>query len=642
MQKNKQRQPHMIGTLQMAYEGYGFVISDQKGAPDAFIPAHAIGDCLNKDRVEITLEPGRGGKMEGRIVKILERGLKQIVGRFEMRGQGGIVVSEDLRVAKMIVIPKRGEMGARHNEMVVVKIVKYPVGNKPIEGEVIKRIGRRGNDDTELTILAAKHQLPEEFPDSVVSEADRVVDDFTGNKERFEREDLTGRAFITIDGETAKDFDDAVYAERIDSSSTRLWISIADVSNFVREGGQIDLEASKRATSVYLPGTCVPMLPEQLSTNICSLVPDEDRFCFTAEMVVRSDGETVNHRFYRSRIKSKYRMTYTEANAYLSRGEKIPVDGAVLRSLENLKVTADWIRKRRSLSGSIDFDLPEPEINLDLQGKPESIVKAERNSAHMLIEDLMIAANEAVASFLTQRRYPCVYRVHDLPDTNKLMELKVLLKYLGHKVKFGREPTPKTLSHVVNCVHGLPEERLINMLLLRSMAQAVYSTKNIGHFGLASSCYCHFTSPIRRYPDLLVHRLLADALKYEKARRCFEKGYLINEAERSSKMERRSMEAEREAISLYSAIFMRDHVGEVFDGIISHVAKKGIFVELLEYFVEGLLDPTDLIGDTFKFDPKAFSYVGRKTNKGLHIGEKIRVVVKDVSIEDRRIFFEPA
>lgn len=629
-----------IGTLTVTFEGYGFVIPEVRGDPDLFIPAYAMGDALHKDRIEVTSQKGRGDKMEGRIVRILERGLKKLVGRYEIQGKSAIVVTEDFRVARRVVIPAGKDGGARHNEMVIVKVLEYPSGNKPLVGEVIERLGKRGSDNTELKILIARHNLPEDFPEEVVQDAKRAV-------KKFYEEDLKGRIdltklpFITIDGEDAKDFDDAVCAERINSGQIRVWVSIADVSHFVDVGSYLEQEASKRATSVYLPGYCIPMLPEDLSTNICSLLPGENRFCFTAELVVNSDGTVKKSKFYKSLIKSNYRMTYTEANDYLTNHKQIEASKEVLASLELLKTAASFIRKDRVIRGSIDFDLPEPSIVLDLTGKPENIVKAQRNIAHMLIEDLMIAANEAVATFLTRKGYPCMYRIHDRPNSEKLLELMALMKYLGHNVSIGSDPTPKKLAKIVGLVAGRPEERLINMLLLRCMAQAIYGLENVGHFGLASNCYCHFTSPIRRYPDLLIHRLLADAIGVERFNKARSLKYLKDEAVNCSKMERRSMEAERESLNLYTAIFMRDKVGEEFDGIVSHTAKKGIFVELMEYFVEGMIKPEDLIGDKYKFDPKRFAYIGGRKGRSLHIGEKIRVRVKDVIIEERRVYFEP-
>lgn len=631
----------VTGVLTVTFEGYGFVIAEKKGDPDVFVPAHSMGDALHKDVVEVKTRPGRKGKLEGYITKIVERGLKQLVGRFEIRGKSGIVITDEFRVKRQVTIPKNSEGGARHNEMVVVRISQYPQGDQPLVGEVIKRLGVRGSDQTELNILVSRHHLPEEFPPSVLSESKAAVETFYKTEDE-NREDLTHLPFTTIDGEDAKDFDDAVYAEKLADGSHRVWISIADVSYFVKPGSKIDKEATKRATSVYLPGRCISMLPEDLSTNICSLVPNEMRYCFTADFVIDSEGIIRKSKFYKSKIKSNYRMTYTEANDYLTHGKNIEASKEVLKSLENIKEAANSFRKHRVARGSMDFDLPEPEIVLDLTGRPEDIVKAERNIAHMLIEDLMIAANEAVAVYLTRKGYSCVYRVHDKPDSEKLNELKILLKYLGHNVKIGSDPSPKRLAKVVKIVHGRPEERLINMLLLRAMSQAIYSTEDLGHFGLASKCYCHFTSPIRRYPDLLIHRLLADALKVEKYKFAHSVKYLKEAAKESSRMERKSMEAERESLNLYSAIFMRDKIGETFDGLVSHTAKKGIFVELNDYFVEGLIKPEDLIDDKYRYDPKKFSYIGGKTGKSIHIGDKIRVDVKDVNIEERRVYFEPS
>jgi ribonuclease R len=634
------KKKEITGILEMTFEGYGFVISDQSGGEDVFVPAHAVGDALHRDHVEVRVRMGRRGKPEGAITRVLERGLKQLVGRFEIRGKSAIVITNDFRVKRRVLIPKNKELNVRHNEMVVVLITQYPRGDNPIVGEVVKSLGARGMDQTELNILMAKHNLPEGFPKSVYRESKDLVEKFY-ERDDTNRVDLTELPFTTIDGEDAKDFDDAIYGERLDNGTYRVWIAIADVSHFVKFGSKIDKEASKRATSVYLPGTCIPMLPEDLSTDICSLVPGEMRYCFTAELIIDQNGLIKDSKFYKSKIKSKYRMTYTEANDYLTHGKEIEAEQNVLTSLEHLNEASLLFRKHRIKRGSMDFDLPEPEILLDMTGRPENIVKADRNATHMLIEDLMIAANEAVAVLLTSKGYPCVYRIHDKPDTDKLGELKVLLKYLGHKVTIGPDPTPKKLANVVKIVHGRPEERLINMLLLRAMSQAVYSTKNIGHFGLASTCYCHFTSPIRRYPDLLIHRLLADAIGAEKFKMAHSIKYFKEEAKESSKKERKSMEAERESLNLYSAMFMRDKIGEAFDGLISHTAKKGIFVELIDYFVEGMIKPEDLPGDKYRFDPKKFAYIGRETGRSLHIGDKIRVVVKDVNIEERRVYFEP-
>jgi len=639
MQKRKEK--HAFGRLELTFEGYGFVVPDQRGLPDVFVPAPYIGDALHKDIVEVTVQDGRRGKKEGRIVKVIERGVKQLVGRYEVRGKSGIVITDDLRVGRRINIPSKKNMGARHGEMVIVAITQYPMGDNPIIGEVIKRIGRRDNNQVELDILIARHQLGDQFPDEVIDEAKAATLKMDQPREA-ERKDLTQLPFVTIDGEDAKDFDDAVAATLMEDGSAHLWVSIADVSFFVEEGSKLDEEASLRGTSAYLPGTCIPMLPEDLSSDICSLLPEKERYSFTAEMVIGEDGWVKKSSFYRSVIRSRYRMTYTEANDYISNGKVGELSKDVQQSLDALVRAAFYIRNDRRRRGSIDFDLPEPAIVLDMTGKPENIVKADRNAAHMLIEDLMIAANEAVATYLTQKRYPCIYRVHDKPDSDKVAELILLMKYLGHRIKIPREPSSKQLSKIVHAVEGRPEERLINTMLLRTMSQAVYDTGNIGHFGLASTCYCHFTSPIRRYPDLLVHRLLADQLRLERFRGARAVKELKKEAEHSTKMERRAMDAEREAQRLYAAIFMQDKIGEVFDGLVSHTAKKGIFVELVDFFVEGLIEPDDLPDESFRFDPNKRSYVGKKTGKSFHIGDQMRVQVKDVSVEERRIFFEPA
>jgi len=627
----------IIGRLDVTFEGYGFVTPNTRGIPDVFIPAQKVGDALHGDIVEVRVMTGRNGKREGSVVDIVERGTDRLIGRLEISGRSYVVITDDFRVRKVVVIPKGKEGGARHGDIVLVRITEYPRFGSPIKGEVIRSFGRRRGDSNEIEILIAKYGLEREFPPEVMREAEEAARRFMDAAHT--RLDLTRYPFVTIDGEDAKDFDDAVFGRMREDGSVEVFVSIADVSWFVRKGSRLDEEAKRRGTSVYLPGECIPMLPPVLSNGICSLNPGEERFCFTVEFVIGKDGKRRSNKFYRSIIKSAYRMTYTEANEYLTNKKEIGVSSEIRESLDALNAAALYFRNLRERRGSIDFDLPEPDVILDMMDRPISIVKAERNIAHMLIEDLMIAANEAVAEFLVQQRSPCIFRVHDRPDPEKLFEFKTILKNLGFHATFSHTPSPKELADIVKRVKGHPEERLLNTLLLRSLAQAEYDTKNIGHFGLASRCYCHFTSPIRRYPDLMVHRLLSNIIYSERSRDIYSETTLKEIASHSSRMERNAMEAEREAIKLYSMMLMKDKIGEVYDGFVSHISKKGAFVELVDFFIEGLLPIEGIEGDFFRFSSSDFSLTGRRTGTKIKIGSRIKVVVKDISLEEKMIYF---
>lgn len=479
------------------------------------------------------------------------------------------------------------------------------------------------------------------------------------------RVDLREETIVTIDGEKARDFDDAVSVSERPEGGFRLKVSIADVSHYVRTGSHVDREAYQRATSVYFPDRVIPMLPERLSNDLCSLVPHQDRLSFTAEMDFDEKGNRLAGRFYKSVIRSAARLTYTLVRQILVdespeadriRGEHrhlIPV----LRRMERLY---ERLREVRRARGSLDFDLPEPDIQFDMEeispGEAlahtiAKIVKAERNMAHRLIEEFMIAANEAVAEFVTERGLPMVYRIHDEPDPERVRDFALLLHNLGFSLRMGRRPEPRALSAVIDAVRGRPEERLINTILLRTMKKAVYDVKNVGHYGLASECYTHFTSPIRRYPDLIVHRVLEQALS-QTARRGpdrrhkipkrgrSESGPLSRMAQHCSEQERGAMKAEWASRDLAAALFLSKKVGERFDGIISNVTKFGFFVELTPFFVEGLVPLRDLRDDHYIFVEKTHQLIGRRKKKKYQIGQPIKVRVRGVNLEKRWVDFE--
>lgn len=496
-----------------------------------------------------------------------------------------------------------------------------------------------------ISRIVKEFKLATDFPREALAEA-RALPGGISPQDWEGREDLRSETIVTIDGETAKDFDDAVSVQEIKDGGLRLKVSIADVSRFVIPGSEIDREAYRRATSTYFPDRVLPMLPERLSNDLCSLVPHEERLAYTAEMDFDATGLRTASRFYRSVIKSRARLTYTEVRKVLvdrdeaARGRQ----HAVLTDLELMGTLADRLRERRLARGSLDFDLPEPFLEMDLEeGRIDRIVKAERNKAHRMIEEFMISANEAVAEFVTERELPMVYRIHEEPDPERLRDFATLLHHLGYGMKFGRRVRPPAFAAVIERVRGKPEERLINTVLLRTMAKAVYDIRNAGHFGLASECYTHFTSPIRRYPDLMVHRILTQALRPGKGGKSKPpSAHRLKEmAGHCSDRERVSMKAEWASRDLAACLFLKGKVGQKYDGIVSGVTKFGLFVELLPFFVEGLVSIKNLEDDYYIFHEKAHALVGRKIKRKFQIGTPVTVEVKGVNLEKRWIDFKP-
>lgn len=638
----------VIGELRLHRDGYGFVVPTDASGSDVFIPPPCVGDALHTDLVEVRAVPGRRGKLEGRITRIIERRVWRLMGRLERVGGIFQVLADDRRISRATVVASDKLFGAGRGDNVVVKIVRHPQNDEPMHGEVIQILGERGDESTEKSAVIARQQLCREFPHQVLKEADaafRLMDESVIRR----RIDLRDLPFVTVDGENAKDFDDAIAVETQEGGVIRLWVSIADVSWFVRPQTALDRVAYERGTSVYFPGDCLPMLPEQLSNDLCSLKPNIDRLTFTAEMDIDHQGEIIRSDFYRSVIQSRERMTYTAVKQLLVDRDSSVRDRyrKLVAQFELMEECHRRLRTKRIRRGSIDFDLPEPEIVIDLQGEVSEIVRAKRHVGHMMIEDFMIAANEAVASFLTARKSGCIYRVHEPPPADKLQEFALLLHNLGHAFRLGSKVWPGELAKVVQAFRGQPEERLINHQLLRAMSQAVYSTANAGHFGLASKSYCHFTSPIRRYPDLVVHRLLGETLaKSQKAESRenpaarFTVHRLQEISEHSSRRERIAMEAEREMAKLYATMFIQAKIGEEFDGIISHVTKFGFFVELIDFFIEGFVHINDLPNDKYRFEEKGMFIVGRRRKNLFRIGDKLHVIVRAVDIPKREINFE--
>lgn len=501
-----------------------------------------------------------------------------------------------------------------------------------------------------MNSLIEEFQLPTKFSKKILT-LSKEIDEKILEKEIKNRRDLRGQITVTIDGENAKDFDDAVSVEDIGRDAIRLRVSIADVSHFVTPGNAIDKEAYARGTSIYFPDRVFPMLPEKLSNDVCSLLPHKDRLCFTAEIDFNRDGQPIRTDFYKSVIRNTYRLTYTQVTqALVKKDPKICHElRHILPHLKLMEKLFSKLRKSRIKRGSLDFDLPEPEIIMDMEeGRIDTIVKSERTISHMMIEEFMIAANEAVARFITEHNVPMVYRIHEEPNQEKLKELQLKLHNLGYSLKISKKKIePKIFTEIIGKSLGKPEGRMIHTWILRSLAKAIYSSNNKGHFGLASTCYTHFTSPIRRYPDLMVHRILNDILRSKTEEKSEEESFLNFDllrldrmAEHCSLRERLSMQAEWAVRDLMQVVFMEAHIGKDFAGIISDVTRFGIFVELTKYFVEGLIHIRNLNDDYYRFIETSHTLLGRRTKRRFRIGDSVWVKVVGTDTEKRWIDFE--
>lgn len=637
------------GSISIHRDGYGFV-KPESGGEDIFIPGKNINNALHGDKVSVRAEKSRSqrGKLEGRVVAILERANSRIVGRLQQSKRGATLVPEELRIGTFFTVPGNAVNGAVDGQQVVIEVTAWPVGGRPPEGKVVEILGWPDDPDVEVQTVIRKFALPHSFEPETLAEA-QAAPAQVSKDDLKDRVDLRKLPTVTIDGETAKDFDDAV-AIRTEGRNFRLWVSIADVSHYIKPGSLLDKEAYLRGTSVYFPDRCIPMLPERLSNGICSLNPHLDRLTMTAEMLFDQQGTMLESSFYPSVIKSDARLTYTKVKQVIIDGDEKALEedrhlAPMLLQMKELALILQAMRKKR---GSIDFDLPEPEIILGLTGQTEAIIKSERNLAHQLIEEFMLAANEAVARFVTAQDMAFIYRIHEPPDPTKLAAFRDFILPFGFTLEMkGDQVEPSAMQQLITDAEGKPEERLVNYGLLRCMKQARYAAENLKHFGLASSCYTHFTSPIRRYPDLIVHRLLKLAL-HRKAGTLDKKGQrelerisstLSEAAEHTSTRERVAMEAERDIVELKKLQFMQGKIGQEFDGFIAGVTGFGCFVELSEVFVEGLVHLSTLSDDLYSFDEQNHSLVGRRTGRTLRIGDPARVRVVAVNPQARRIEF---
>ncbi|MFO7982951.1 MAG: ribonuclease R [Desulfuromonadales bacterium] len=635
----------VVGTVTAHRDGYGFVVPQDSEEKDVFIPARFLREAMHGDTVMARVEHARrDGKRSGRIIRVLERAQQTVVGRFEQGHRFGYVIPEDPRLLHDIFIPPKATGEAKDGQLVVARIETYPSKARSAEGVIVEVLGDPDDPKVEALAIVHKHELPHQFPEEVIEAAAKCQDEVASEDLRG-REDLRQLRTMTIDGETAKDFDDAVEVARESSGHIRLRVSIADVGHYVESDSVLDREAFERGTSVYFPGECIPMLPEKLSNGICSLNPGVDRLTMTAEMLFDREGQRVESRFYPSVIRSAARLTYTQVKEMLVDGDEAVIEQfrhvfSDLQIMEELALRLMVMRRQR---GSLDFDLPEAEIVLDLTGRPEDIVRAERTLAHRIVEEFMLAANEAVAAFLSEKDAPVLYRVHEAPDIDKLQDFQSFVSHFNYSLDLDeRSVDPRSLQKLLAAAEGQPEEKMINQGLLRSMKQAHYSPENIGHFGLAADLYCHFTSPIRRYPDLVVHRVLKEVLRrgeLPEGRKAELARQMPRIGELTSARERRALQAEREIVDLKKCRFMLDHIGEEFEGIVSGVMPFGVFVELIEYFVEGLVHISSLEDDFYHFEEERLRLIGENSRRIFQVGEKVTIRVNDVKLARREMDF---
>jgi ribonuclease R len=633
------------GSVAVHPRGFGFAIigdkpdalqkADKKLRQDPFIAPDNLGSAHHGDRALFRLFPKKR-RPEAKVVKVIRRAATVLVGTYEAGRQTSLVIPEDERFLFNILVRRKDSCGARNGNAVVVEVTDFKTGKHNPEGRIVEVLGDPEEIRVQTEIVIRKHKLPHEFSGRAIQEADSYPDAIPQEKERL---DLRNIPHVTIDGETARDFDDAVAVEKT-KKGWLLYVSIADVSYYVKPGSALDSEAYERGTSVYFPNRVVPMLPERLSNNLCSLVPNEDRPAFTAIIEFDSNGKRVTEKFTRSIIMSHHRLTYTIVKQILvDRDSKLISEySGILAQLKEMGQLAAILGKKRLARGSIGFSLPEAQVLIDAEGQVSDIIRAERNMAHKLIEEFMLAANEAVAETLANKNFPALYRIHESPDDIKVLEFTAFAKTMGLHLP-DNSGSPKWFGKVLSMVAATPKEYIVNNILLRTMQRARYSHENVGHFGLAATFYTHFTSPIRRYPDLIVHRTLADLLTKKKSPGTSPASDLQQAGDFLSGRERTAVEAEREMTERLQIRFMAGKTGETFDGIVSGVTAFGLFIELLDHFVSGAIEIANLKGDYYQFDEKSYRLIGSRTNRVFQVGDMIRIKVASVNVRQRKINF---
>lgn len=645
--KNKKEQPEGIqaeGTFIGHPKGFGFVEIEGQDE-DIFIPESDTGTAMHQDKVRIIIRDDKkeGKRQEGVVVKVLERGMPEIVGTYQLNRDFGFVISDNPKFSKDIFIPRKEAAGIKNGDKVIAVITDYGSGNKNPEGKIKENLGNIRTPGTDILAIVKSFGIPSEFPEKVMKQAQRVPDHVL-DADRDGRLDLRHLQTVTIDGEDAKDLDDAISLTK-EGDIYHLGVHIADVSNYVQYNSALDREALKRGTSVYLADRVVPMLPERLSNGICSLNQGEDRLALSCLMNINEKGKVVSHQIAETVINVNERMCYTDVKNILEDTDEEAKKryDALIPMFFMMKELSGILRNSRHHRGSIDFDFPESKIILNAAGKAIDVKPYEANVATKIIEDFMLMANETVAQEYCTEEIPFVYRTHDNPDPEKVESLLTLLHNQGVKIQKAKEEiTPKEIQQIIESIEGLPNEAMISRLVLRSMKQAKYTTECSGHFGLAAKYYCHFTSPIRRYPDLQIHRIIKDNLRGRLMREGRTEHYaeILDEvARQSSVCERRADEAERESDKLKKAEYMSYHLGEEFEGIISGVTGWGLYVELPNT-VEGLVHVNTLRDDYYVFDQESYELRGEMTKKVYKLGDKVRVRVADADKMLKTVDFE--
>jgi ribonuclease R len=633
----------IAGRVEGHPDGYGFLVPDD-GGEDLYLDPREMRKVLHRDRV-MAREAGedRRGRREAAIVEIIERANSKLVGRLRQEKNFLFVEASDRRISQDVFVAPEDAGGAKPGEVVVVELTAQPDARAKPMGRVVEVLGNATDPGIEIEIALRKHDLPFEFSARAAALAEAFPtaptrEDYAG------REDLRGLALVTIDGESAKDFDDAVYCEPLGGPGAkgsragfRLIVAIADVSHYVRHGDALDLEARERGNSVYFPRRVIPMLPERLSNGLCSLNPDVERLCMACDMEISADGEIGKYRFYPAVMRSRARLTYTKVAAVIAdaKGGQARALGDLVPRLQLLYRLFQALLRERARRGAIDFETVETEFVFDDAGRLARIDRVERNDAHRVIEECMLAANVCASDFLSSRKHPVLYRVHEGPTEEKLGALREFLREFGLHLQGGDKPKAKDYARLLDSVRGRPDVQLLQTVLLRSLQQAVYSPRNAGHFGLAYEHYTHFTSPIRRYPDLLVHR----AIKAVLAKQRYTPGDWEALGIHCSQTERRADDATREVAAWLKTYYMKDRVGEEFAGSVSAVTSFGIFVALDDFYVEGLVHISELGQDYFQFDAAKHQLLGDRTRKRYRLADRVRVRVVRVDLERSRIDF---
>ena len=633
----------VVGRLQCNQRGFGFVLPRDEMYEDIYIPADGINGAMHNDRVvaKIIKSKTEGARTEGEIIRILERANKKVVGTFEKSRNFGFVVPDDPRILDDIFIARNDTMGAKEGDKVVAEIVLWPGKRRNPEGNITEILGHRDDIGVDVLSIIRSYDIPEKFSDNVLEEAGALSGDIS-DIELKNRLDLRDMRIITIDGADAKDLDDAVSVEKLPSGDFRLGVHIADVTHYVKENSLLDREAYGRGTSVYFLDRVIPMLPGRLSNNICSLNPKMDRLTMSVFMNINGRGDVVDYEIHESVIRTSERMTYSDVSDILEKNDpKLKKRyGYLVEDFKNMQKLHEILGRKRAERGSLEFEFDENKVILDDAGKPIDIVRVERRTADRIIEEFMLVCNQTVAEHMYWLGVPFIYRVHEEPDSEKIEAFNEFIYNFGYSIKGIKKVHPKALQGLITKVKGKKEERVINTLMLRALKRARYYHKSLGHYGLAVEYYCHFTSPIRRYPDLVIHRILKETLKgrINQKRTEYLKEFVEKAAFQSSERERAADEAEREVEDMKKVEYMADRIGEEFEGIVSGVTAFGMFVEL-DNGIEGMVRVSYMVDDFYHFDDKKYMLLGERTKKTYKIGDAVKVQVLKADLADNKLDF---